>query len=901
MARLDRALYRLFLRLYPADFRRTHAQELEQIYAWCMTTSRQRRGLVPARVRGLADAVRGAIALRTGGAPPGNEPPRSSRIHRLASSLTQDTRFALRTFRRSPLFFAGLLVVLALGIGANAAVFSLVQAVLLEPLPYGEPDRVMRLWRAHPEPASTVPLQARPPSLIRQGTTGFSLWTWRDQSRAFLEDVAGVTLWDGNLAAQFDMTIDERAERLRGALVTPNFFTLLGVDAQAGRVFTPADEAAGAGDLVVISNGLWRRAFGGDPGVIGRTVSLVRGRADRGARPHTIVGVLPAAFRFTYPLTTDVWAIRPWADISRTGSAIEFNGAVGRLRPGVTVEQAAAAFRSIPVLQNADRVAPADRDYSRLEPIRDAVLLDVRPSLWLLGSVAALLLVITCATVANALLVRVAERQRELAVRASLGAGLGRLRRQLLTEGVLLSLVGTLTGTALAAAALPVFRAFVPPTFPRADGMAVNGWLLAFGGAIAATVTTLATALPALRGPRADLMDRIRQAAMATTTSREGRRWRLGLVAAQAVVATSLLIGATFLLASFWRLGRVDLGYDPQDVVTVEMRLLDRRYRSRDAIRDFEQALLARVRAIPGVADAGLTTAVPFRGVDFVRGLQRTDNPKLYFGNSRTVDAGYFAVMRIPVLRGRLFGPEDTATSEPAIILSESFARMMFGAEDAVGRVVDDGRIVGVVGDVRYAGLARTPEPAFYTLASQNPVELICLVVRPASDAAGLGDALRRAVHDVDPSIPAMDVTTIDRIIEDSVADRRFYTTTTTTFAGLALVLTAAGLIVVISRSVVERRREMAIRTALGAGSGRLVRLVAAQGLLPVMAGTAMGLAGAVLGARLLEPFLFGISPRAPVVFVAGAGVVLVVATVACVLPARRLATIAPAPILRGD
>jgi putative ABC transport system permease protein len=799
-------------------------------------------------------------------------------------ALGQDVRHAFRIFRRAPLFYAGLLATLALGIGANGAVFGILQAVLLQPLPYDHPDEVVMVWRARADaPAGQRGLLT--PEMARD---------WREQSKDVFTGVAAIRSWAGSADAQFDLVLGDRAERLRGALATPDFFDLLGVRAARGRLFGPGDEQS-AERPVVLTDGLWRRAFGGDPAIVGRSITLVAGVRPRGPRGFTVIGILPPAFRFTYPQETEVWTLQSRAE---PGGGICCH-AVARLKPGVSFASASARMAAI----------RSHLDSARIERMHDWVVGETRPSLLLLAGVACLLLAMACATVANALLVRMAERRQELAVRGSLGADRARLVRQLLTEGVVLSTAGALAGTLAAAAIAPAVRRLVPAAVPRADEIAVNGSMLLFGIAAAGLTTILAALAPAWRGAGVD----VAAALKAASGDRVTARWRQALVGVQVAVATVLLVAAALLITSFRRLGQVPLGFDGSQVLTVEMRMLDQRYQGTwlsdtafvqsGALTAFRKDLVQRVAAVPGVLDAGLTSAVPFRGTDFRPVLHAVGQTRTVAGNGRFVDAGFFRVMRIPLLRGRLFSANDTAASPRVALVSESYAREMFGTEDAVGRQIDhDGPtgVVGVVGDVRYVALDRDPQPAVYFPAAQGPSLVVCLVARTAPDGGDVGSAIRRVVHDLDPALPAMQMTTIDRIVDDSIANRRFYTTATGAFAGLALALTIAGLVVIVARSVVERRRELAIRSALGATAARMVRLVMGRALLPVAAGAAAGLAGAYAGSSLLDRFLFEIGPREPAIYAAAASLIVFVAAMAALAPARRAAAIAPAQVLRG-
>jgi predicted permease len=833
-----------------------------------LTEELAREGLTPQEAR--------LAAIRQFGSPARiQERSRALFSFGLLEDLVRDVGYAGRVFRRTPVFFAGAALVLALGIGANCAIFNLIHAVLLKPLPYERPGEVVMLWQA---------------------ITGKRVFEWRDRSAGVFSDMALTKMWTGNPEAWFDLVLADHAERLRAGIATPNFFSLLGTQAALGRVFSPEDDAAGRDDVVVLSHGLWMRAYGGDPGIVGRAVTFITGSGKRRApRPYTVIGVLPEGFRFTYPRETEVWAIESWKAV-KPDNHIQFT-TVARLAPGVTL-QAANAWMAESKIAESGRYPGAPPP---IQPVTDWVAGKARASILLMAAVSLLLFVIACATVANALLVRLAERKRELAVRVSLGAGRGRLVRQLLTEGLGLSLAGTAGGLLIGAALLPVLRWLVPVELHRADEMTIQPGLLGLSAVAATLVTLLSLIAPVWHGSRVDLA----QALKGSGGSPSATRWRFAFAALQANVATWLLVGAALLLTSFWRLDHVDLGFDGNQVVTAEMRLIDVKYFDDRAVARFQQDLIERVRALPGVREAGITSAVPFRGVDWLLNYRRVGYERYNIANLREVDPAYFRVMRLALVRGRLLTEGDTASSEPVAVVTEAAARQTFPDEEAIGKQIDFGggpvTIVGIVRDVHYTGFDRKPEPALYVPASQDPSELVCLVLRTSGGGKSMAGMLRRAVHEVDPTLPVLDVTTVDTIVSDSLADRRFYTTTIAAFAALALLLTATGLAVVIARSVAERSRELAIRSALGAQSSQLVNLVMGQGLMPVVFGTALGLLTAWFGARILEQFLFGVRLHEPAIY-AGAGMfTLLVAALACFLPARGVGARPPATALQTE
>lgn len=814
--------------------------------------------------------------------------------------LRQDARLAIRIFRRSPIFFLAGVLTLALGIGANGGVFSLVRATLLQPLPYTDPDRLVMLWAWFENTPSSTPGQPR--DFVRGYMTAVTLRSWQDSAPPGLSEVAGIYSSQGNLDAAFDLSLSDRAVRLRASFVTPNFFELLGVRPLHGRLFGQGDERSGE-PLLVLSHAMWRAYFGEDPRAIGRLLTLTGGRP-RQPRTYRVIGVLPPAFRFTYPEHTEAWAMMPWSFVQTYDPGNIAFHAVGRLAPDFTVAQAADRLRGVRTGLERPGEQPGSRIVLFTEPMRDWIVGQTRPSLLLLSGVASLLLLITCVTVANGLLARVSERRRELALRASLGASRGRIVRQLLTEGALLALAGAGAGTLLAILLQPALRAVVPSSLPRVGELGVDPSILGFAAATAAVTTILAALAPALGGSRMGTAAEFLRVTSGASSDRGAVRWRQGLLAAQAAVATALLISATLLLTSFWRLGRVPLGFEGDEVITIEMRLLDPRYREPDALREFQRRLIDRVASIPGVVEAGLTSAVPFRGVDFTFSLSRPGVEQEYSAQGRLVDRGYFDVLRIPLRRGRLFNEDDRAGAPRVMLISESYARKVFGDADPIGQPMDyrgPVEIVGVVGDVRYLSIDREPREAVYFPRDQNPSSLMCVVLRATLPAEQIIPPLRQAIHGLDPGLPAMKPTTVDRIIDESVADRRFYTVSTAAFAVIALVLAIVGISVVVARVVAERHRELAIRSALGASLRHLVTRASRDGLSAVAVGVVLGLAGAYWGSILLAQFLFQVSARSLVSYGSIAALVIISAGIAAWLSARRLAQIPLAATLRAD
>lgn len=876
-------VYSVLLHLYPGAFRRQHGRDMQDAFAMRLNDVHGMFGGSFGIALAFADVVPNAITAHF-------------------ELLARDTQQALRSIRRAPMLFGGALLILALGVGANVAVFSILQAVLLQPLPYKEPDRVAALWTTLDAPPERD-LSADQQKWTTRGLLNANQFlAWREESKTVLSDIAAARLWEGSNAAQFDVTIGDHSERLRGAFVTPNFFEVLGVQASLGRTISSNDDREHASP-VVISYGLWQRQFGRDSGIIGRPVTLSTGIwKARAPKSFTIIGVLPRAFRFTYPLETEAWAMLPWADVrSRGGRSIEFH-AIARLAPGVPMSVAQARMKQVRAGLYTDTAHVERSEMALLEPIADAIVSDSRAPMMLLSGIALLLFVITCTTVANALFIRVAARKRELAVRSALGADPGRLMRQLVTEGALLALLGTVAGALIAIAAMPLLRRLVPVGFPRADEIAVNKQIVLFAAIVAVCVAMLSAIAPAWRGRRVNLVTMLKRSSGTAFADRSTSRLRTGLIGAQTAIATSLLIVAALLGVSVWNLGHVPLGFDGKHVLTFEMRMLDAKYPDAATKFAFQSVLLERIRNTPGVIEAGVTSAVPFRGMDAVMETWHVGDQVKVHANMRKADSAFFSVMRIGLTRGRLFASGDNLSAPLVAIISEGFAKRIFGSADPIGQVVDDNyrkrTVVGVVRDVRFESRGRDPRPAVYWSTAQAPDEMICVVARTNGDVTA---ALRKAVSAIDPNLPVMNISTVNQIVLDADATRRFYTTATVIFAALALTLTLAGLMLIVSRMIVERRRELAIRSALGASAASLVQHVMQQGLMPVVIGAAVGVVAAYNLAGFLSKFLFEVTARDPFAYGAIALLVLTAGAIAALVPAARASRARPAEALQAD
>jgi putative ABC transport system permease protein len=813
--------------------------------------------------------------------------------------MPADVRHAIRLFLRRPAFSAALVLTLGLGIGATTAVFSLVRAVLLRPLPYADPDRLVFAWggvggaRGSEHPRHAI-------------LTGRDVTDWHRRSTSF-ESIAVIYTWDNNLDPMMDLVSAGTAERLRGAYVTANFFELVGVGAALGRTFDSRD-AAGGPSVVVISDAFWRRRFGGDPAIVGRQIEVMEGRGAVRSRPtsHLVAGVLPPGFRFTYPEETEVWAILPWERIRPTNAILYQE--VGRLRPGVTIAAAQAELTGILVDWRRSQGFPESRLQQMralVEPVPEHVTAAVRPGLALLVGGAGIVLVIACVNVALLLLALIVDRRREISLRAALGASRGRVFRQMATEGSLVAAAGGLLGVALAWILLPALRAVVPAIVPRGHEMSVDPAVLAFALGVSVLTALVCALAPAWHAEHRDVQSGLRQSSAGATSDRLVTRWRRAIVLAQVAIVLALLVAASLLLHSFYRMRHVDLGFGADGIFTMEMRVLNPKYRDEASMAAFQRDVMDRVRALPDVAQASMTSAVPLRGVDFFYSLT-TPSGESRGAHMRPVDREYFTVMRIPLLAGRTFTEADDAKAPTVAIVSESLGRILFGAASPIGRQLDLGdrvkpEIVGVVGDVRNAAVTKPGVQAFYLARTQQPNEIICLVIRPRPGARGLAAAVREAVRAVDPAQPVENPAMLDQVVADTTASERFFTVTTAGFAVVAVLLAIAGLAGVVSRTVTERAREMAIRIALGADSGQVVRMAVGHGMWPVAGGLAVGLLGAWIVSRALARYLFEVSPLDPLTYVGVPTLLSLAAAVACYLPARRASRVEPMVALKTE
>jgi predicted permease len=812
------------------------------------------------------------------------------------TGIGQNLRFALRVVRRSPGFALAVIAVLGLGIASTTALFSIVDAAILRPLPFAEPARLVAIvpedrvhhFRGAFSPPDLVDFRASVPAL---------------------SDVAATTPWSP--AA----TGGGEPERLRGLLVSANFFPMLGVRAARGRTFDPGEEIPGHERVVVVGDALWRRRWGADRGLVGRAILL-------DGEPYTVVGIAPPAFRwgraYGRNAAADVWA--PFAltpgRLAAGERGDEYLDLIGRVRPRSSPSAAQAQVDAMIRRFERDYPAqfpPGSAVRTRLVPLQRDLVGDTRKPLWILLGAVGFLLLIACTNVAGLLLARAARRRSEIAIRISLGASRARLFGQLLVEGAALTILSAAAGAAGGWALVRAAGRRLPRDFPGVSAPAIDVRSLLLVLAVTA-VTTIVFGLVPLAGAGAPDLRRKIDEGRGVASRAEGRL-RRALVAGQLALAGLLLVGAALLGLSLRRVLHVDPGFDARHVITGELSLPRARYRDAARREVFRGAALDRLRATPGVRAAGAVSVLPLggnanNGTFDIEGRADLSGNRQPHGENWAATPGYFAAMRIPLLRGRVFGDADLASSLPVAVVDDALARTYFGKEDPVGRRIDfegdESRrkwrvIVGVVGTVRARSLDDAPRPSFYVPFSQSHEAILTLVARVEGDAARYARALRAAVAAADPGQPLGTVAPLEDLAAETVSQRRLAAGLLAAFAIAALFLASVGLYGVLAYSVARRRREIGVRMALGAVPSAIASLVLRESGRMIAAGLAGGLAAALLLTRSLSSLLFGVAPLDPVAFGGVAGALAAAGFLASYVPARRAARIAPMEALRDE
>jgi len=835
--------------------------------------------------RGMTPDVARTSALRDfGGVSRFKEECRDAWGTRVMDELSRDARYGLRALWRAPAFTVVAVLTIALGVGAATTIYSVVQSVL-RPLPFHDPGSlvaVVTTYRGEDDAASAL-----------------DFVDWRRESKT-LAGMAAI--------ATDAMTLTGRGEpeRLYGATVSASLLSMLRARPLAGRVFRSGEDSLGAARVVILGEGIWRRRFSSDPGVVGRSVTL-------DGKPYTVIGVMPT--RLTYPATAEIYLplVFQTGDLDEGNRGARYYDVVARLAPGATIEQARAEMRTI-TARLASAHPRADEGVSvRIAPLLDETVGTFRRPLLVLLGAAGVLLLIACANVANLLLVRAAGRDSELAVRTALGAGRARLVRQLATEALAPFLIGGLLGTVLATLGTRWFAVAASGSVPRLTGAGVDGAGLLF--ALVATLTTgvVFGVIPALRFARLGISGTLRGAGRSSQGSIARRRTRAAIVGSEVALAVMLLVVAGLVVRSFQHLMAVDPGFRRDGLVSFRLDLPSTRYGDATKLRAFAARLDERVRSLPGVTASGRVLRAPLSEYNFNVGFSvdrwREAGGRRPAAQVRIASPGYFEAMGIRLVRGRTFTAHDDGSAPQVVVINRAMARTHFSGENPLGRRVwlgweEDsvrrgGEIVGVVDDVRQFGLDRPSVPEIYLPYDQTPVGPMTVVARTSASPEVVFAAARAAVRELDPDLPLFELGTLQQRFEESAARPRLYMTLLATFAGVAVLLAAIGLYGVVSYSVRQQTREIGIRLALGATRSNVAGTVVGQSLVLTVVGAALGLAGALAVSRLLQALLFGVSPTDAWTYAAVVALITLVGVVASWVPARRATAIDPAMALR--
>jgi putative ABC transport system permease protein len=811
-------------------------------------------------------------------------------------TIGQDIRYGLRMLLKSPSVSIVATIALALGIGANTAIFSVVNAVLLKPLPFPNSEALMSVFETN---------QSR--GVLRGSYSYPNFFDLRDQNHVF-EHVA---VFHDN---DFILTGRGAPVRIQGGVVSADLFSVLGVSPMAGRGFLPQEEKPNdTGRVVVLSQRMFAARFNSDPSILNQPITL-------NGKSYTVIGVMPAGFEF--PIQNEPLDL--WTTIADDAAGTEpittqrgahFLRVIGRLKSGVSEEQAQAEATAI-----AGRLAQQYPDTNtntgmRVESALHAIVGDIRPALLIMLGAVGCVLLIACANVANLLLARAMTRHKEMALRSALGASRLRVVRQLLTESVLLSVAGGLLGLVLAVWWSDLLIALGKKDIPRAIQVGLDWRVLAFTFGLSVLTGVIFGLVPALQLSKTDLTESLKEGRGAGGGARRNRM-RNVLVVAELAIAVVLLVGAGLLIQSLWRLRSVSSGLRPENVLTLDIALPEVRYKSEKQARFFSD-LLTQVRSLPGVQSASAIAPLPLSGNRFSISFQIEGRPVAPKDEPSAdvfiSEPNYFRTMGVPIIRGRDFESRDEHKSAPVVIVTESFASRYFPGEEAVGKRIKPGistwddedstvrEIIGVVGDIRSRALSTEPKPAYYLPQSQVPFSGSTLIVKTTGDPYAILSSVTNEVSRMDPEVPVFNVKTMEEYISSSVAGPRFNTTLLSIFAAVALVLTIIGLYGVMSYSVAQRTNEIGIRMALGAQTRDVIAMIVRQGLQMVVVGLGLGVLGALALTRLLANLLFGVTTKDPVTFVAIAGLLSFIALVSCLIPAWRATKVDPLEALRCE
>jgi putative ABC transport system permease protein len=813
----------------------------------------------------------------------------------MIETFLQDIRYAARGLVKQKTFTIVAVITLALGIGANTAIFSVVNELLLRPLPYLDAQRLVMLWEVTPEGR-------------HQNTTSRANFRgWREQTTSF-ESMAAFT------DQRLNLTGAGEAEEISVQFGTPSLFHVLGVQPVLGRDMREEDGAKDAPPIAILSNSFWQRRFGGDPQIVGKPILL-------NGVPFTVVGVMPAGFQWHIKQRSgtgraaEIWSALDMPNEEGPGSRGRFLSAVARLKPDVSLQQAQADMNT--TMARLEQDAPRfNKGYvTEIIPLRDQFVGNVRLALWIILGAVGFVLLIACANVANLMLSRAAAREKEIAVRTALGAGRLRIVRQLLTESFLLATIGGLLGLAIAAWGIQALVAISPRDLVNLQRVGLNLTVLGWTMGISFVTAIIFGLAPALEATRLNLTGALKEGKGAEGQSPRSGRLRSGLVITEVALALVLLASAGLLLKSFGQLQKINSGFNPDNLLTMVVRLPDAKYKEDPQYISFFRQATERMRALPGVKSVGMVNFLPlYGGLGSGTGFTVEGRPAPPPGegpstNVRVSDAGYFTAMQIPVLRGRSFTDLEMNEAKSVTIINDAMARKHFPGEDPIGKRITVAmaakpvptEIIGIVGDVRYDSLIDPAEPTVYFPHPDLVYPFMTFVVRTTGDPLEIAPAVRREIGALDPEQPVADVRSMNEVMADTVARARFNTLLLALFAGLATLLAAVGIFGVMNYSLALRTREIGLRMALGAQNRQVLAMMLKQGLLLTVIGTAIGIAGALALTRLLSTLLFGVSAADPTIFVAIVLLLMVVSLIACYLPARRATRIDPMIALRSE
>lgn len=813
-------------------------------------------------------------------------------------NLLSDLQLGIRILLRNPGFSVTAILLLALGIGANTAIFSVVNAVLLRPLPYQDSSRIMQIW--HVPPARSFP------GISLFSVSPANYLDWRSMNHSF-EDMAAYG------GARFNIGGKERPESIQAAPVAPGFFSILRVQPILGRGFTPDDDRPGQGHVVVLGNALWRERFGADPSVIGQKIVL-------DGEPYTILGVMPPKFKF--PSWAQLWTPLAWTSEKRAIRGNHNYLVIGRLKPGVDIRAAQAELSAIST--RLEQLYPEDDKGwgATILPLREQLVGNVRPALLVLLGAVAFVLLIACANVANLVLGKILARKKEIAIRSALGATRGAILRLVLAETLLLSAAGGAVGLFLARFGTTLIVKFLADRLPRFAEITLNAPVLAFTAFLALFAGALAGLLPALRFTKTDVNEALKQGQGRGGSESRGGKTRALLVVSEVALSLVLLIGAGLMVRTLWQLSNVKPGFDPNSLLTMTVSIPANKFPTPASYTSFFERVLQQVRSTPGVQSAGVIDDLPMGNggshqpvaIEGQPVVPMSDQPEV---DVRLISSGYLPTMRVPLLRGRDLTVDDVAGRTPAVLISESMAKRFWPHENPLGKHLTltfypgmSREIVGVVGDVKLDSLDETrPVETVYWPLDQifaPPSETwrsfpMSMAVRTGGDPMSLVTAVTSAVHQIDPETPLTDLTTMNELISDTLKPQRSNMFLLAAFAGLALVLTAVGIYSVLSYAVRRRVREIGIRVALGASHSDVLKMIVTDGMKPILLGVTIGLAAALVLGRVVSSLIYGVRATDPLTLGTVTVLLVAVGVLATAIPAYRATRVEPIRTLRDE